>query len=110
MRLADSTVSLSVGPTDVFVYKDLTCQMVWNSTLKQFRAGTDNMSDYFQIKLSDIPSSSGQTLTGDVSWTTSSSVNSLSDLPFEVIQVDSDGNAWLWCRKQRMAMVIRMLR
>ena len=109
-RLADGTVSLSVGGATAFVYNPLTCQMAWNGATRQFRAGTDNMSDYFVVKLSSVPSASGQTMTGDLTWTTSSSVSSLSALPLEVMQVDGEGTVWLWSQKQKAAIVMKVLR
>ena len=108
--LLDNTVCLMVKKSTVFSYDPLTCQMAYNKSTRQFRAGTDTMSDYFTVRLSSVPSSSGQTVTGDVTWTTSSSVSSLSGVTFEVEQVDSDGNVWLWSSRQEIAAVVKILR
>lgn len=109
-RLADPTVSLSVRHSDVFVYDDIKCQMVYDQKTRSFTAGTDTMSDYFTLTLSSVPTSSGQTVTGDISWTTDSSVSSHAGLTFEVVQVDMNGTAWLWNARQEIAVVISVLR
>ncbi|MCQ2164496.1 MAG: hypothetical protein MJZ04_04860 [Bacteroidales bacterium] len=108
-QIADATVRMSVKKSEVFSYDELKCQMSYNKSLKQFRAGTDNMSDYFVVKMSAVPTRSGQTLSADVEWTTSTSINTLLSVPFEVVQMDSDNNAWLWSARQDISVVIRIL-
>lgn len=108
-QITDSTVRMCVGKSEVFRYDGLKCQMSYNKSLRQFRAGTDTMSDYFVMKMSAVPVSAGQTLTADVEWTTSTRINTLSGVTFEVVQVDSDSNAWLWSARQEMSVVIRIL-
>lgn len=108
-QITDSTVRLLVSKSEVFRYDELQCQMAYNKSLKQFRAGTDNMSDYFIVKMSAVPTKAGQSLTADMEWTTSSSINNLSAVPFEVVQMDADNNAWLWSSKQDISLVLKIL-
>lgn len=108
-QIVDATVRMSVKKSEVFRYDDLKCQMAYNKALRQFRAGTDNMSDYFQMKMSAVPVKAGQALNADLEWTTSTSINNLASVPFEVIQVDADNNAWLWSARQEISVVIKVL-
>lgn len=108
-EMLDSTVRMCVKRSEVFRYDDLKCQMAFNKSLKQFRAGTDNMSDYFLMKMSAVPAKAGQTLSADMEWTTSSNINNLSAVQFEVIQMDSDNNAWLWSARQDISVVVKIL-
>ena len=108
-QIADSTVRICVKKSEAFRYDALKCQMSFNKSLRLFRAGTDTMSDYFIIKMSAVPQSAGQIITADLEWTTPTGVNSQSGVSFEVVQVDSDNNAWLWSARQEISVVMKVL-
>lgn len=108
-QIADPTPRLCVKKKEAFRYDGLKCQMSFNKSLRQFRAGTDTMSDYFIVKMSAVPQSAGQIITADLEWTTPTGVNSQSGVSFEVVQVDSGNNAWLWSSRQDLSVVIKVL-
>lgn len=108
-ELKTSDVCLKVKGEAVFIYQSSTCQMAFNRGRKEFHAGLDNMSDYFSIKLSEIPSDAGQTLTASLTWTTSDDVRSLQSQSFKVEEIADDGTVWLWCERQKTLVVMKIL-
>lgn len=108
-ELKSSNVCLKVKGAMAFSYEPATCQMAFNRGRREFRAGRDTMSDYFVIKMSEIPSQAGQNLTGSLTWTTDDDVLTLQSLSFRVEDVDNDGTVWLWCAKQKTLAVIKIL-
>ena len=59
-------VCLRVKGEEVFAYIPYATQMSLNRGRKEFRAGTDTMSDYFLLKMSELPREHGQVFTGEV--------------------------------------------
>ena len=103
-----SDVCLRVKGKMVFEYVPQSCQIAFNRGRKEFRAGTDTMSDYFLLKLSSIPWEPGQVVSASLQWTTSDNMVSLDKLNFEVEDVRDDGKMWLWCPSQKINVVIRL--
>lgn len=103
------TIGLKVKGKTVFQYDSSSCQLACNKGKREFRAGTDNMSDYFIVTLSAIPEEEGQTLTGNITWTTIDDTVSMTGLNIKVMQIGSDGTLWLWCAKQKIAAVVKIL-
>lgn len=104
-----SDVCLRVKGEDVFTYIPGSNQMAFNRGKKQFRAGTDTMSDYFIINFSSLPSGEGDVVTASLKWTTHDDIVTQNGLSFKVVEVSSDGKIWLWCARQRITVVMRML-
>ena len=101
-------IRLMVGGGIPFSYDPLTCQFAFSRDRKEFRAGTDNMSDFFVATFSDIPSSPGQTLTADLVWTTERDVLTRKNLTLEVLRIEGD-QFWLWSNTGRIGLCIRVL-
>ena len=108
-ELESDLPSLKVDSVLQYRYNENTGQLSFNRKRKEFRAGTDNMSDYFLLTLSSIPVEKNETVTGSLEWTTSTSIETLSDLQFKVMKTDSDGNIWLWCSKSKISVNVRVL-
>ena len=102
-------VCLKVKGAVVYQYVSGASQMAFNRGRREFRAGTDTMSDYFRLTMSEIPRESGQTLTGSLQWTTSDNTPSLSGLSFKVERIGDDGTVWLWCPSQKILVVMKLL-
>jgi len=107
-NLKSSSVMLKVGGKTVFTYSDDNCQMSFNGGRKEFRVGTDTMSDYYVLSLSSIPASEMEVVTGDLEWTTSYDVNHCSG-SFKLMKLSEDGTLWLWCAKEKIAVTVRIL-
>ena len=101
-------VRLLVGGTVAFTYEPNTCQMAFSRDLKEFRAHTDNMSDFFVADFSEVPSELGQRLTADLVWTTEREVLTRKKLTLEVVRVEGE-QFWLWSNAGRIGLTVRIL-
>ena len=104
-----SDVCLRVKGEEVFGYIPYATQMSLNRGRKEFRAGTDTMSDYFLLKMSELPREHGQVFTGTLQWTTADDIVTRTGLSFKVEKVGDDGTVWLWCAAQKITVVMKML-
>ena len=101
-------VSLTVNKVKVFEYDPMTCQLGYNDSKREFRVSTDNMSDYFVITLSKIPTSKEEQVTGSISWTGADYIRDLSNQTFETVKVDR-GKIWLWNQANKLAVIIPII-
>ena len=99
---------LMVGGQVVFTYEPNTCQLAFSRAQKEFRAHTDNMSDFFVVDFSDIPANEGQSLTADLVWTTEREVLTRKNLTLTVVRSEGD-QFWLWSNTGRIGLVVRIL-
>lgn len=102
------TISLTVNKVAVFQYDPMTCQLGYNDAKREFRVSTDNMSDYFVLTLSKIPSSKDERVTGDITWTGEDFIKDLRNQSFETVKVER-GKIWLWCQASKLAVIIPIL-
>lgn len=101
-------IRLMVGGTVPFTYDPLTCQLAFSRERKEFRAHTDNMSDFYAVRFSEIPSTLDQTVTADLTWTTERDVLTRKNLTLEVVRIEGD-QFWLWSNAGRIGLVVRIL-
>ncbi|MCR4824981.1 MAG: hypothetical protein K5849_06475 [Bacteroidales bacterium] len=101
-------IRLMVGGDIPFVYDPGTCQMAFSRDLREFRAHTDNMSDFYAVTLSDIPSSIGQRVSGNLIWTTREEVLTRKNLTLEVVRIEGE-QFWLWSQTGRIGLTIKIL-
>ena len=101
-------IRLMVGGTVPFTYEPNTCQLAFSRDRKEFRAHTDNMSDFYAVTFSQIPSTLGQTVTADLTWTTERDVLTRKNLTLEVVRIEGD-QFWLWSNSGRIGLSIRVL-
>ena len=102
-------VSLMVKGKKVFLYDDGTCQLGYNSSKRQFRAGNDDMTSYFVLTCSEIPRTKGQEIKGSIQWTSGSSVKSSGNLVFKVEKYEDTGLVWLWDSTDKTGAVVKIL-
>ena len=102
-------VSLMVKGKKVFTYTDGTGQLAYNRTLRQFRAGNDDMTSFFVLTLDELPRQEGQEVRGAVQWTSGSSVKSTSNLVFKVEKYEGTGLVWLWNAQDKTGAVVKIL-
>ena len=111
MRIAFSEseeIRLMVGGTVPFTFDPNTCQLAFSRDRKEFRAHTDNMSDFYAVRFTEIPSTLGQTVTADLTWTTERDVLTRKNLTLEVVRIEGD-QFWLWSNSGRIGLSIRVL-
>ena len=102
------TISLTVNKEKVFEYDPITCQLGYNDSKREFRVSTDNMSDYFVVTLSKIPSAKEERVTGNISWTGEDYIRELRNQTFETVKVER-GKIWLWSQTNKLAVIIPMM-
>lgn len=101
-------VSLMVKGKRVFTFDEGTGQLGYNNTLRQFRAGNDDMTSYFVLTCSEAPRSQGQEIRADLQWTSGSSSKSTKGLLFKVEKYDT-GLVWLWNSTDKTGAVVKIL-
>lgn len=104
---ASDDIVLEMGGTRVFVYDEGLCQLAWDSAANEFRAHTDNMSDYFILTLSELPGSEGQRVSGRLFWATALTGGHKNDITFKVVRLEGDV-IWLWDARDRIGVSIRV--
>ena len=101
-------VRLLVGGSIAFSYEPNNCQLAFSRDLREFRAYTDTMSDFFVATFSAVPSVPEQRLTADLVWTTEREVLKRKNLTLEVVRLEGD-MVWLWSASGRIGLVVRIL-
>ena len=101
-------ISLMVKGKKVFTYTEGTGQLGYNRSLRQFRAGNDDMTSFFVLTLDELPRQEGQEIRGGVQWTSGSSVKS-TNLTFKVEKYDGTGLIWLWNSADKTGAVVKIL-
>ena len=102
-------ISLMVKGKKVFTYTEGTGQLGYNRSLRQFRAGNDDMTSFFVLTLDELPRQEGQEVRGAVQWTSGSSVKSTSNLVFKVEKYEGTGLVWLWNAQDKTGAVVKIL-
>ncbi len=92
-----------------FVYNPLTCQLSQNGSDNTYRMHDDKLADWVVVKCSAKPDTEGQSLTADITWTTSSSTKVERNLKFTVQKTASDGRVWMWNKSKRIGIVVKNL-
>ena len=101
-------IRLMVGRDIPFVYEPATCQLAFSRDSKEFRAHTDNMSDFVVATFSELPDYLGQNVTADLVGTTERDVLTRKNLTLEVIRIEGD-RFWLWSRTGKIGLCMRIL-
>ena len=104
----NNDIRLQIGSTIQFRYDPLTCQLAFSRDRREFRAQTDNTSDYYSIVLSEIPVNIGQRVSGNLTWTTETDILTRDDLDLEVLRIEGD-QVWLWSSSGRTGVMIKLL-
>ena len=102
-------VSLMVKGKKVFSYDEGDGQLAYNRTLRQFRAGNDNMTSFFIITCSELPRQEEQEITADIQWTSGSSLKTSRGIRLKVEKYDGTGLVWLWNAVDKTGAVVRIL-
>lgn len=107
--MTSQNFSLRVKDETVFKYDPMTWQVAFNRQKCEFRVHTDNMSDYYCVRLNIVPTAEKQRVKGSIEWTSKSSINTKKDITFVVQKVDNTGRIWLWSKKERIGAVVQAL-
>ena len=106
--LTDSTLRMEVGKQEILTYNPITCQTALNLHRCEFRMHTDNMSEYFIIRFSSMPSEEGESVTVEsLVWTNPSGTEQTrKNITLEVVKLEGD-IAWLWNSRESIRMTVR---
>jgi hypothetical protein len=102
-------VCLMVKGKRVFTFDEGNGQLGYNRTLKQFRAGNDDMTSFFVLTCKDTPRTQGQELKADLQWTSGNSVKTSGGLTFKVEKYSDTGLVWLWNSADKTGAVVKIL-
>lgn len=107
--LETGTVGLRVAGQNRFMYDPSTCQLGFNSTMIQFRAGNDTGTEYFTLTCSELPVEVGQKVRADLVYTRSSGITREAGLSFSVEEIQGD-KIWLWNSSKKAAVCVEIIR
>lgn len=97
---------MQINGSNCFSYSQAACQLFCSRDTRTFRAGTDTMSEYYEVVLSAIPSEARQKVNGSVSWTSGSRVSSKNNITLEAVRLEGD-KIWLWNGQNKLGVVVR---
>ena len=103
----NSTLRMEIKGYITFLYDPLTCQISYNPDKYEFRVHSDNMSDFYMLRLDEMPGRVGQSVNGVASWTTGDDLHS-KKTAFEALKFEG-GKIWLWSSSSRIAVVVQTL-
>ena len=93
----------------MLVYDEETFQLGYNSEKNEFRVFDDNLANWFVLRCSERPSTEGQKLKADLSWTSDDTIRNRKGLAFTVEKTGPGGFLWLWCETEAAGVVVREL-
>lgn len=106
--LTDDTIRLEVGKKRMFTYTPSECQYAYNLDRHEFRAHTDNMSDYFIVRLNETPTREAQEIMAlNMEWTERNGMNkSKKNIVLQVVKLE-DNTFWLWNSRDGIKVTVR---
>lgn len=106
--LTDNTLRMAVGNIDVISFNPLNCQYAFNTDQFEFRLHTDNMSDYFIVRLQAEPTKEDQIITaGLLRWTSPTGADEVrKNIALQVVKMEDDV-VWLWYSRESIKMTVR---
>lgn len=106
--LTDNTLRMAVGNIDVISFNPLNCQYAFNTDQFEFRLHTDNMSDYFIVRLQAEPTKEDQIITaGLLRWTSPTGADEVrKNIALQVVKMEDDV-VWLWNSRESIKMTVR---
>lgn len=106
--LTDDTIRLEIKDKPALAYTAKDCQYAYNLQRLEFRCHTDNMSDYFFIRLKSMPEKEGERVTAALlEWTTDKGMNrTRKNMEFEVVKMDGN-TIWLWNNRESIKIALR---
>lgn len=106
--LTDDTIRLEVGKKRIFTYTPSECQYAYNLDRHEFRAHTDNMSDYFIVRLNETPTREAQEVMAlSMEWTERNGMNkSKKNIVLQVVKLE-DNTFWLWNSRDGIKVTVR---
>ena len=105
---ARDELRLQVGGVEQMCYDPLTCQLGYNPDTMEFRVHTDNMSDFFSLRLTSIPLEDEEQVTGTLTYTTATDIVRRKNITLRAVRLEGD-RIWLWNHPMRIGIEIQIL-
>ena len=102
----DDSLHMEVNNSTCFTYNWQNCQMMCSRDTRTFRAGTDSMSEYYEVSLRNIPGEVGQNVVGNVYWTSETMIVNKKNITLETVRIEGD-KIWLWNSQFKIGVVVR---
>ena len=102
-----SDISLTWKGNTQVLYNASTCQLAYNDSKNEFRVYDDRLADWFVVRCEEKPSSEGQTVVADVSWTGERNPKVFNALEFTVRKISDNGLIWMWNSSNRIGIIIK---
>ena len=99
--LENESIHLRVNGKNLFDFKEMSCQLGYNDYKQEYRVHDD--------KLYEKPSEEGQSVRGEIEWTTSSDIVKKRDISFKIVKINSDHKMWLWEKTNKIGAVVMAL-
>lgn len=109
-QLYESTdICLKVKGRMVFTYDDASGQLGYNPAKNLFRAGNDDMSEYFILTCQPFPAAAEMDVVADITWKVGGSTQHRDGVPMRVKKTDDAGLVWLWDKQDKIGAVVKIL-
>lgn len=100
-------ISLTLNGKTEFSFDQVNGQLGYNDAENEYRIFDDSIGNWFIMRCSEKPTSDGQTVTADISWTASTTTRSRKGLRFTVEKTSADGFIWMWCKSDNIGVVVK---
>lgn len=100
-------ISLTWKGIPQVTYDSGTFQLGYNSSKHEYRVYDDKLAYWFIISCSEKPTSEGQTLKADISWTGASKTYTYKNIQMTVKKTDTSGQVWLWNQSEALGIMIK---
>ena len=105
--LESQEISLTWKGVVQVTYDQETFQLGYNSSRNEYRVYDDKLAYWFIVSCSEKPTSEGQTIKADISWTGISKTYSSKDMQLTVKKIDTSGLVWLWNQSEALGIIIK---
>ena len=99
---------LVIDGKTIFTFEPDKCQESYSPERNEFRIGDDSMSNYYALKAESAPGAPGNTVMGDMRWTTDVDVRYKLGMEYKIVKSKGELR-WLWCRRIRTGLVVRVI-
>ena len=107
--LSSTDISLTWKGEVQVSYSPATHQLGYNDSRNEYRVYDDKLADWFVLQCKEKPSSVGQVIKSDISWTGKNNIKTLKDIPLTVEKTDEYGRIWLWNQDYGLGIIIKSL-
>lgn len=107
LLLQSSEISLTWKGEVQVSYSPEKFQLGYNSGRHEFRVYDDKLSEWFVVRCSETPTTEGQEITADVSWTGKNRVEEFNGISMKVEKSDDTGLIWLWGESKKIGIILQ---